>query len=159
MLAFPIAREADAPVIAALRQRCWAASYRGVYPDEMIDGFDHHWHAARDLARIRDAQHIVRLITLDDRPIGYIILTLRNAPLLMSLYILPEHHRLGVGSTAFALIRDTFGRLGHSHFTCQCLPSNAPARAFYERMGGVLCGEDSDNPEPWQNAVIYRFQC
>ena len=25
MLAFPIAREADAPVIAALRQRCWAA--------------------------------------------------------------------------------------------------------------------------------------
>ena len=155
----PLACPADAPVIAAMRQRCWAATYRGIYPDAMIDGFDHARHTARDLARISDDKHIVHLIMQDCQPIGYIILYLGQTPLLMSLYILPEHHRRGVGSAAFAFIRESFRRLGHHRFTCHCLPQNAPARAFYERMGGILCGEDSDNPELWQNSVIYRFEC
>lgn len=159
MPAFPLARPEDAPVIAAMRQRCWDAAYRGIYPDTMIDDFDLAWHTARDLNRIRDGKHTVHLIQEDGQSIGYIILYMGQAPLLMSLYLLPEHHRRGVGSAAFAFIRDHFRRLGHSRFTCHCLPQNAPARAFYERMGGVICGEDADNPEPWQNSVIYRFEC
>lgn len=159
MLSFPPAAPSDAPLIAALRQRCWAATYRGFYPDAMIDGFDHGWHAERDRKRITDSRHIVHLIEQDRQPVGYIILYLGQTPLLMSLYILPEHHRRGVGRAAFAFIRERFRSLGHSSFTCHYLPQNSAARAFYERMGGTLCGEDADNPEPWQNSVIYRFEC
>ncbi len=158
MLTFPSACEEDAPVIARLRQQCWAATYRGVYPDDMIDAYDHAWHAARDLARIRDGNHRVRLIVQDGQPVGYITL-LHEPPLLMSLYILPEYQRQGIGSAAFRLVRDTFRAHGHTCFTCHCLPANAPARAFYQRMGGVIAGEDAGNPEPWQDSVIYRFTC
>ena len=52
MYAFTPASPADAPLLGRLRQRCWAAAYRGVYPDDMIDRFDYAWHEARDLARI-----------------------------------------------------------------------------------------------------------
>ena len=157
MLTFPLAAENDAPRVAAIRQRCWSAVYRGIYPNSMIDGFDHAWHAARDLQRIRDPRHIVHLICRDGQPIGYMILLLSDPPLLMSLYLLPEHCRQGAGQAAFRLVRETFRSLGHSAFTCHCLPQNTPARAFYERMGGVVCGADEGNPEPWQDSVIYRF--
>ena len=159
MLSFPPATPSDAPLIAALRQRCWAATYRGVYPDAMIDGFDHAWHTERDLKRITDGRHIVHLIEQDGQPLGYIILHPGQTPLLMSLYILPEHHRQGIDRAAFALIRERFRSLGHSSFICHCLPQNSAARSFYERMGGTLCGEDSGSPEPWQDSVIYRFEC
>ena len=156
---FVPAHEADAPVIAGLRQRCWAAAYRSFYPDEMIDHFDHAWHAARDRARIRDDRCIVRLILLDSEAIGYIILRTGDEALLMSLYILPEHHRQGVGTAAFRHAQDTFRRLGYPFFICHCLPQNTSARAFYEHMGGTVSGWDTGNPEPWQDSVIYRFPC
>lgn len=156
-LAFDPAREEDASVIASLRQRCWAATYRGVYPDEMIDHFDHAWHAQRDLARIRDPRCAVRVIRDSGLPIGYITLRRGEQPLLQSLYVLPDHQRRGVGRAAFAHIRSLLGAEGCAAFTCHCLPGNAPARAFYERMGGLLCGEDTGNDEAWQDSVIYRF--
>ena len=44
MIDFVPAQPEDAARIGRLRQRCWAATYRGVYPDEMIDQFDYAWH-------------------------------------------------------------------------------------------------------------------
>ena len=125
----------------------------------MIDNFDHTWHAERDLARIRDNRCAVQLIRLDGQSIGYIILRTGDEALLMSLYILPQHHRKGIGSAAFRHAREIFRRQGFTTFNCHCLPQNAPARAFYTYMGGVVCAQDMDNPEPWQNAIIYRFTC
>ena len=37
---FKKAEPTDAPLLAATRQKAWAATYRGIYPDEMIDQYD-----------------------------------------------------------------------------------------------------------------------
>ena len=46
MIRFIPALSADAPLLSQLRQQCWAATYRGVYPNDMIDQFDYAWHTA-----------------------------------------------------------------------------------------------------------------
>ncbi len=38
---FVPASEDDAMTIVALRQKVWASTYRGIYPDSMIDVFDY----------------------------------------------------------------------------------------------------------------------
>ena len=40
-------QEEDAAVIAKLRQEIWSTTYRGIYPDDMIDQFDYAWHTQR----------------------------------------------------------------------------------------------------------------
>ena len=72
MTRFIPALPGDASTIARLRQQCWAATYRGIYPDEMIDQFDFAWHERRDLARINSDQYEVFLIQSDEIPVGYL---------------------------------------------------------------------------------------
>lgn len=45
-------KESDADLLGQLRQKAWSFTYRGIYPDEMIDQFDYAWHKERDLLRI-----------------------------------------------------------------------------------------------------------
>ena len=46
------ASEEDVPSIIALRQRIWGTTYRGIYPDSMIDNFDWDWHREMELLRV-----------------------------------------------------------------------------------------------------------
>ncbi len=156
MTAFTRAVPADAPVIARLRQRCWDAAYRGIYPDEMIDQFDFSWHAARDLQRIQAASHAVYLIREDDAPIGYLILAAGDEPCLQSLYLLPECQRRGVGRAALSLASAWCASLHRPYFLCQCHPENAPAMAFYRQLGGEIIAHE-DCEESWQSSVTFRF--
>lgn len=154
MTEFVMAQEADAPVIARLRQKIWAATYRGIYPDEMIDQFDYGWHTRQDQARIQSPKYMVYLIVEGDRPIGYLNLKMGELPVLLSLYVLPEYQRRGIGRAAFRLIRQYCGPSG---FTCQCQPRNETAMAFYHAMGGIITARDEENAESWQDSVTFSF--
>ena len=59
---FVPAKAGDAESIGRLRQRIWDTTYRGIYPDTDIDGFDYEWHRERDLRRISDPSFMVYLI-------------------------------------------------------------------------------------------------
>lgn len=157
MIGFVLAKEADAEAIARLRQRIWATTYRGIYPDEMIDRFDYAWHTARDLSRIRSEAYLVFLIMEDTNPVGYLTLK-KGGPLqLLSLYVCKEQQHRGIGRAAFAQIRQYCAENGLNGFACQCLPQNASAMAFYHAMGGVITARDEGNAEPWQDSVTFSF--
>ncbi len=158
MIAFVPATPADAPLLGQLRQQCWAATYRGIYPDEMIAQFDFAWHEERDLARIRSPRFNVCLIREGSLPIGYMVLQDGAPPLLYSLYLLPSHQRRGIGHLAFERMRAWCKERGHSHFLCHCSPYNAPAMAFYRRMGGTVISEERC-AESWQDTAEFRFDC
>ena len=49
---FRRARAEDARLLAETRRRAWDTTYRGIYPDAMIDEYDLEAHTARDAARI-----------------------------------------------------------------------------------------------------------
>ena len=46
---FVEATEEDVPSIIGLRQRIWSTTYRGIYPDSMIDEFDWDRHREMEL--------------------------------------------------------------------------------------------------------------
>ena len=45
----------DVPSIIGLRHRIWSTTYRGIYPDCMIDDFAWDWHSEKELARVNDS--------------------------------------------------------------------------------------------------------
>lgn len=157
MIEFVLAKENDAPIIAKLRQRVWAETYCDIYPAEMIDHFDFGWHAQQDLGRIRNPGYLVYLITKDGKSIGYLTLKIGKPLILLSLYILQENQRQGIGKQAFALIHRYCREKDVAAFICQCQPDNKPAMAFYHTMGGIITESDDENVESWQNSVTFSF--
>ena len=157
MIDFVPAQPEDAARIGRLRQRCWAATYRGVYPDEMIDQFDYAWHEKQDLARITGEQNRVFLIMENTATLGYMIIRKGLPPLLHSLYLLPEHQRRGIGRMAFERMREYCTAQEQPYFLCHCQPENTNAITFYHRMGGTIIARDENNKETFMNSLTFRF--
>lgn len=157
MFRFTPAHPGDEHTIGHLRQQCWAATYRGIYPDDMIDHFDYVWHAERDLARIASDRYEVYLIEDGNQPVGYMNIEHGTPPLLYSLYLLPSHQRRGIGKAAFAHMRQLCQTQGQPFFLCHCQPENSAAIAFYHRMGGVIIHRDAGNEDAFMNSVTFRF--
>lgn len=154
---FILAQERDAETIALLRQKIWATTYRGIYPDEMIDHFDLAWHAEKDRQRIQSASFSVYLLQIDQTPVGYLILRMADPATLMSLYVLSDYQKQGIGTQAMAFAKECFQKAGMTSFLCHCQPDNANAIAFYHRMGGKIVDRDMENQESWQNSVVFQF--
>lgn len=155
---FEPATEADARTIIELRKQIWGTSYRGIYPDSMIDDFDYVWHIEKELQRIKSPAYRVYRIVLNDRNIGYLSTRKTDGIMLQSLYVLQEYQHRGIGRKAFEFVKQYCTENGAASFTLHCLPENWSARKFYEKMGGRIIGEDMDNEESWMNSVIYRFE-
>lgn len=155
---FVSATENDVMTIIELRKQIWATTYRGIYPDSMIDGYDYAWHKDKELQRIRNSYYNIYLITQDDLNIGYLITRKTDRIVLQSLYVLKEYQRQGIGRQAFDFIVKYCKDNNLHSFTCQCIPENQSARRFYEKMGGRVIGEDFENEESWMNSVIYEFE-
>ena len=49
---FTTATDADAAAIVGLRHRIWGTTYRGIYPDQMLDDFAWDWHHEQELRRL-----------------------------------------------------------------------------------------------------------
>ena len=154
---FVRARSEDVPSIIGLRHRIWSTTYRGIYPDCMIDNFAWDWHSEKELARVNDSAYSVYLIRKGQQDIGYLTIHQADGVTLQSLYIVSEYQRNGIGRGAFDLVRAYCREHGAQSFICHCVPENHNARMFYERMGGTVIGEDLTNEESWQNSVTYRF--
>ncbi len=157
LVRFEPAAEEDAGTIIELRKRIWATTYRGLYPDSMIDGFDYAWHLEKELQRIRNPEYCVYRIVKNDRNIGYLSTRKMDTVILQSLYVLEEYQHQGIGRSGFDFVKRYCTEMGVDSFICHCLPKNRNARKFYETMGGTVIGEDMDNEESWMNSVIYRF--
>ena len=143
--------------IVHLRKQVWETTYRGIYPDGMLDNFDYPWHLDKELQRIQNPQYFVYLIEKDGYNIGYLTLRKSKGITLQSLYILQEYQHQGAGRHAFDFVIQ-FCKEHHARsFVCQCVPENWNARQFYEKMGGKLIGEDLGNAESWMDSVIYQF--
>lgn len=154
---FRRAQEEDAAVIAKLRQEIWSTTYRGIYPDDMIDQFDYAWHTQKDAQRIKSPAYAVYLMMQEDHPIGYITLHISVPAHLLSLYLRQEYQHQGIGRRVFSFIQEVFQTRGVSTFTCECQPDNERAMAFYRCCGGRVVGEDLSNEESWQNSVTFQF--
>ena len=155
---FVPAKAGDAESIGRLRQRIWDTTYRGIYPDTAIDGFDYEWHRERDLRRISDPSFMVYLIRCGGGNIGYLIFRETDTGVwLHSLYVVREYQHRGIGRQAFRILKGYCAERGIDRFACNCNPHNENAMRFYRRMGGAVTGTDTGHENRQEDSVIFEF--
>ncbi len=156
-LAFLPARPEEAGIVSELRRRAWETTYRGIFPDEMMDGFDFAWHTERDLQRIESDRFSVYFLVAGDEKIGYLILQKGEPFHLQSLYLLQEHRGRGYGTQVFAFVRQYCRERGIRQFHLDCHPDNVGAMNFYAKMGGTIISRDLGHERNEENGVTFAF--
>ena len=126
----------DAPLTARLKREAWLTTYRGIYPDELIDGFDLEERAGRARMMLSSPTVTGFIIEADGTPCGFMMLNEAEGVFISALYLLKEYRGFGIGAHAFRLIRERCRERGLHRFECSCNAHNAPALGFYARMGG-----------------------
>lgn len=161
---FRLARPGNGADISNLRHAVWASTYRGIYPDELIEHFDHTWHTARNEMTLGNPAYTTYLICMNEQPMGYLIWHIEQPPryknfsfCLQSLYLLPCLQGHGVGRRAMDMVRQACIKAGFDRLYWQCHPENEKALAFYQRMGAVIAQRDEGHAEKHMNTVYFEW--
>jgi GNAT superfamily N-acetyltransferase len=136
----------DAAAIAIVHVRSWQGAYRGLLPQEYLDGLDPagrvgwwrqalertQWPAAGTLVAVSDGQvsgfaHVgpTRDDGDGDGRVGEVT----------AIYVLPEAWGTGLGRALMTAALGELATAGYESATLWVLESNARARRFYERAG------------------------
>jgi ribosomal protein S18 acetylase RimI-like enzyme len=135
------ATEEDLDGIAAVRIRTWQDAYRGIMPQDYLDGLAPAAEAVRLRARgLRPGNSVAELdgaivgwsavgpYREDDVPAPW-----PGCGEIIAIYVLPGHQGAGIGR---ALLTHSLGVLGELRPALLWVArDNAPARRFYERYG------------------------
>jgi len=149
----------DVPELARVNVAAWRSAYRGIVPDEFLDGMD---SARRELGWMRwlaqpepDAV-LVATHGAEDRVAAYAgICAVREEQdahpelptgELAALYADPTVWRRGAGHAVHEAAVDTLARFGFKHAVLWVFVDNPTARSFYERHGWV-CDDVRDEFE------------
>ncbi|CQR74238.1 GNAT family N-acetyltransferase [Sporomusa ovata] len=164
MVIFRVALEKDAQTITEIRQKAWNTTYRGIYPDEIIDQYNFDRYYPKDLMQIKNPQLKVYLIEDGKEAVGYFIYgknllgTYKDFEIcLKSLYILPKYQRQGIGTQAFTMLK-TYCKENHiNKFYNECNVENRNALAFYHKMGGKIGMKDDEHESQGENTCWIEY--
>ncbi len=154
----------DAPVIVRLRAAVWQETYPGIYPDELLYGYDLGASQTRFAARIADPAHSVYLFCHEQKVVGYFSFgpgnfgSYRGMDMcLNNLYILKAYTGLGLGRWAFEILRSDCAKQGISKFFCGCNVHNTRAVGFYRHMGGIQTDEIVYHESKADDIIHFEF--
>jgi len=140
---------ADASVIAAVRIDSWRATYRGIIPDDYLDGMKVEDSTAiwsRILSATSSAANVF-VAEVDGEVLGFAAgMTLKEARLgydseLTAIYLEPSVQRAGIGRRLVAHVAATLASAGANNMLVWVLAENRQARQFYEMLGAELLVE------------------
>jgi GNAT superfamily N-acetyltransferase len=147
---------ADAEGVAAVHVASWQGAYRGVFPDEVLDGPDLLADRLRLWQRLfgEPGPREVNLVAED--PGGRVVGLLHGRPSrdddagpdtgeVIAIYALPTEWGTGVGRELMAAAVDGLRAAGYTAATLWVLASNARARRFYELAGWAPDGAEKDD--------------
>jgi GNAT superfamily N-acetyltransferase len=135
----------DADAIEQVRIATWQATYRGLFPDALLDQMQPNVERRRDRIRtVSESQAEVWFVAeVAGEVVGFAIACRERTadPVykgeVAAIYVLPAHQGKGLGR---ALIRESVRELagrGMTTLLIWVLRENSIGRAFYERLGGV----------------------
>ena len=148
------ASPADADAIAALHVASWRAAYRGILADAFLNGpveSDRLRLWGERLAVPADDQ-VLLVADTDGALAGFVCCfagrDARWGSYIHNLHADPASRGRGTGRALMGALAQTLGsRVPDRPVHLFCLAANAPARRFYERIGGEI-GDRQDLPEP-----------
>lgn len=154
----------DALTIVITRQKAWDATYRGIYPVEMIDRFDWEWHLEAERRRLSNPNIHCFMVFDGETCVGYVSYgTVRPGVWkdfsfrLHSLYLLPPYQGTGLGKKLFVQVQEACREIGCSKMFLDCHPDNHKALDFYRHMGGVITQVDGKHENPQEDTCKIEF--
>jgi GNAT superfamily N-acetyltransferase len=155
----------DAPAIAALHIESWRTAYRGLLPDEFLDGPVFEDRRRLWTARMH-APGVERRLVLKaidgDALLGFACVLLDAEPawgaLLDNLHVLPELKGTGIGRRLFQDARNWVGASApgqRMHLTV--MEGNTRARQFYDRQGGTVAERMIIEVVPGTRLAVLRY--
>lgn len=164
------AAPADAAALGRVHVRAWQATYRGIMPDEFLDGLDpvergNMWAQALGTARPGVSRLVVCTEPGDD-PVGFAIVgpvhdSEASGSGLGELYAInldPDAWGLGLGRELLAAATTELSRLGFGEAVLWVATGNSRARRFYEVAGWHFDGAErtDDSLGPPIDEARYR---
>ena len=138
----------DASTLGHIQVTSWRSAFRNIASDEYLDDHVNEENQTNDWKEIlADPAQVVLLAEAGDKIVGYVWAHEEIDPAiawnteLISMHILPEHKRQGIGKKLFRAVALQFGEQGCASLYLWVLEDNHPARKFYEALGGKLAGE------------------
>ncbi|NVO27749.1 GNAT family N-acetyltransferase [Donghicola sp. C2-DW-16] len=149
---------ADADRIAGVHVACWRETYRGMVPDFLIDqmtvmGRAEMWRGVFS-AFEEGAFGATAVLEQDGLAVGFAgFCAQRDAALrdagyggeITAMYVRKACQGQGAGRLLMGWCADGLLAAGIGAGALWALRENAPARAFYEHLGGELCGEKQED--------------
>ncbi|PZF82606.1 GNAT family N-acetyltransferase [Jiangella anatolica] len=145
---YELAVDGDAAAIAELHAVSWQTAYRGILPDDVLDGDLLGERTASWARRFADRTGTLTLVARDDAGLaGFAHCVLDDDPewgtLLDNLHVRPDLKRQGVGRRLVALTAARLRELAPgSRMYLWVIEANEPARRFYVAAGGEEAGTD-----------------
>ena len=137
----------DATALGTIQVTSWRSAFRGIAPDDYLDHQVSPESQAEDWKEIlADGEQIVIVAEIKNEVVGYAWAHREDNPAiewdaeLISMHILPEFKRRGIGRGLVSAIAAELRNRDCSSFHLSVLEENHPARAFYESIGGTLVG-------------------
>lgn len=148
----------DIQSLAIIQTAAWGSAYRGLFPDEIIDGITKETSSRNWKRNIADPNRENLLYEENGKILGFISYgpsrEKKGEPAgeVIACYVHPEAWRRGIGRSLWAEARPILSsRFGH--VIVWVLRDNHAARAFYESIGFSHV-DGSDRPLSWCADVI-----
>ncbi|HXV73003.1 MAG TPA: GNAT family N-acetyltransferase [Acidimicrobiia bacterium] len=128
----------DADALADVHVTTWQTAYRGIFPDEFLDGLDREARRRWWRARVEEDTPVAVV----GRPaIGFCLVGDADEEGLgevFAIYVHPDHWRRGHGHRLLRAGSDVLRDMGHERALLWVLRDNDRARRFYESQGWEL---------------------
>ena len=151
-------------MITATRRIVWEQTYRGIYPDTMIDAYDFEHHLQRDRDLIASPQHLYYLYMDGASCIGYFSFGPYNygsykdfSLCLNSLYICEGYKGKGLGKQAFEILKSFAKEHGITKYFCGCNVHNPAAQGLYSHMGGMIGDISTGHENKSEDIIHFEF--
>lgn len=133
----------DFKAIARLHADSWRDAYRGLLPDgfinyEMDGELERYW---RDVA-LSEKDFVLVDESQNGDIAGFILVWGEEMPYIESLHVEPGRRSGGVGERLMRAAAEELQSRGFSTAHLWVMTGNPRARAFYERLGGHVTGEE-----------------
>lgn len=163
--AIVVAASGDASAIAALHAESWRSAYRGLYPDEFLDGPILEERLLFWRERMNgsdpDRRHVIAAVA-DGELIGFACVLLDAepdwGPLLDNLHVKPVHKGHGIGARLLQASREWIaGAAPGQPMHLWVMEGNVAARRFYDRHGGTVAERTVVDAGPATGLPVMRY--
>ena len=138
----------DTPDLGYIQVTSWRSAFRNIASDNYLDNMVSEEHQAEDWREIlADVDQVVLVAEMEDKLVGYAWAhreddeSIEWDSELISMHILPEYKRQGIGRRLFATAAKQLKEQGCQSVYLWVLEENHPSRKFYEALGGQYAGK------------------